>query len=105
MARAKIDLPQDRIIEFCKKWKVTEISLFGSVLREDFRPDSDIDILFDYSDDARLSLFDHVEMQEELKEIFKRGVDLVSKKGIEQSRNYIRKKAILESAEVIYAAA
>jgi len=97
-----IEIPHEKIAEFCRKWQITEFALFGSVLRDDFRHDSDVDVLFDYSNDARLSLFDHVEMQEELKDIFKRDVDLVSKRGIERSRNYIRRKAILESAEVVY---
>lgn len=101
-----IDLPHDRIAEFCQRWNVSELALFGSVLRDDFRPDSDVDVLVSYpSPELTPSLFDHVDMQDELVEIFGRPVDLVSKKGIEQSRNPFRKKAILESATVVYAAA
>ena len=100
-----IDVPREKIVEFCRRWKIREFALFGSVLRDDFRPESDIDVLVAFAVDARWSLLDHVTMQEELKSIFGRNVDLVSKKGIERSRNPIRRKEILDSAEVIYAAA
>ena len=99
-----IQLDADKIAEFCKRWKITEFALFGSILREDFRPDSDIDVLVRFAPGAGWSLFDHVSMQDELAEHFGRPVDLVSKKGVEQSLNYIRRKAILESAVVVYAA-
>ncbi|HDH53159.1 MAG TPA: nucleotidyltransferase [Nitrospirae bacterium] len=99
------DVPKEKITNFCKRWKITEFALFGSVLREDFSPESDLDVLVTFAPDARWSLLDHVEMQDELKIIFGRNVDLVSKRGIERSRNYIRRKEIIESAEVIYAAA
>lgn len=101
---AKIPIPRDKIAEFCRRWKITELALFGSVLRDDFRPDSDVDVLVTFAPDAHWSLFDMVEMRDELKALFGRGVDLVSRRGIEASRNYIRRKAILSSAEVIHAA-
>jgi len=105
MGKINIDLPKEKIAEFCRNWKVKEFALFGSVLQEDFGPSSDIDVLVTFEPDARHTLFDHVDMQEELKIIFKRNVDLVSRRGIEQSRNYIRRKAILDSAEAVYVAA
>lgn len=101
---AQIELPREKIAEFCKKWKIREFSFFGSVLRDDFRPDSDIDVLVTFEEDARHTLFDLVHMQDELKQIFGRDVDLVSRRGIESSRNHIRRDAILNSAEAIYAA-
>lgn len=104
MVKRHIEIPEEKIKVFCRKWNITEFSLFGSVLSGDFRPDSDIDVLVTFSEDAQHSLFDLVHMQNELKEIFGRNVDLVSRRGLEASRNYIRKKAILESAESIYAA-
>jgi len=104
MPKPHIDIPGTKIAEFCKKWKIREFALFGSVLRDDFRPDSDIDVLVTFSDDARHTLFDIVRMEKELKEIFKRDVDIVSRRGIESSRNYIRRNAILSSAEAVYAA-
>ena len=100
-----LDVPKEKITNFCKRWKITEFALFGSVLREDFSPESDLDVLVTFAPHARWSLLDHVEMQDELKIIFGRKVDLISKRGIERSRNYIRRKEIIESAEVIYAAA
>ena len=100
-----LNVPQKKIVEFCKRWKITEFSLFGSVLREDFNPESDIDVLVSFDNDACWSLLDHVDMQDELQIIFGRKADLVSRHGIERSRNHIRRKEILETAEVIYAAA
>jgi uncharacterized protein len=104
MGKMHIEIPRGKIAEFCRKWKIREFALFGSVLRDDFRPDSDIDVLVTFDENAHHSLFDLVDMQDELKEIFGREVDLVSKRGIESSRNYIRKNVILSSAEAIYAA-
>ncbi|MCT7952006.1 nucleotidyltransferase family protein [Ancylothrix sp. C2] len=97
-----IDLPMDKIADFCQRWKVIEFSLFGSVLRDDFRPDSDIDILVKWAPDAGTTFSDLDEMEEELKSLFGRDVDLVSKRAIENSLNYLRRKAILNSAELIY---
>jgi predicted nucleotidyltransferase len=99
----KLNLPQEQIAEFCRKWNVTELALFGSVLRDDFRPDSDVDVLLTWAEDARISLFDYTPMREELEAMFGRQVDLVSKEGIQQSRNWIRKREILGSARVVYA--
>ncbi|MDO8140134.1 MAG: nucleotidyltransferase domain-containing protein [Candidatus Brocadiales bacterium] len=101
--KIRVAIPEEKVIEFCKKWKVREFALFGSVLRKDFCQDSDIDVLVKFDDEARHTLFDLIHMEEELKAIFGRDVDLVSKRGIEASRNYIRKNAILNSAEIIYA--
>ena len=99
-----LEMPAEAIAEFCRRWKATEFALFGSVLREDFRPDSDLDVLMTFAPDANWSLFDHVAMQDELKALFRREVDLVSRKGIERSQNYIRRKAILGSAVLIHVA-
>lgn len=103
MAKAQIDIPREEIAEFCRKWKVREFALFGSVLRDDFSPDSDVDVLVTFCEEARHTLFDLVHMQDELKAIFGRDVDLISRRGIESSRNYIRREAILSSTEIIYA--
>lgn len=102
MEKARIDLPKDKIADFCRKWKVHEFALFGSVLRDDFRPDSDVDVLVDFKPDARRSLFHLGAMVDELQNIFGRKVDLLTKKAVEQSRNYIRRKEILSSVEVVY---
>jgi predicted nucleotidyltransferase len=98
-----IEIPTDKITDFCQRWKITEFALFGSVLRDDFRSDSDVDILVTFDPDAHRTLFDLVDMQDELEVMFGRKVDLVSRRGIERSRNYLRRKAILNSAQIIYA--
>jgi predicted nucleotidyltransferase len=97
-----IVLPIAEIIKFCDRWQIIEFALFGSVLRDDFRPDSDVDVLISLSKEAKTTLFDLVRMQEELITIFKREVDLVLREGIERSANYLRREAILSSAVVVY---
>jgi predicted nucleotidyltransferase len=99
----KIPIDRDKIAEFCHRWKITELSLFGSVLRDDFRSDSDVDVLVTFAEDAEWSLFDHVTMEDDLSAILGRKVDLVSRRAIERSPNWIRRKAILEGAESYYA--
>jgi predicted nucleotidyltransferase len=100
----KLNVPHDRIAEFCRKWNVSELALFGSVLRDDFRPDSDVDVLLTFAPESRISLFDYPDMKDDLEAIFGRKVDVLSKEGVQQSRNWIRKKAILGSAQVVYGA-
>ena len=102
--KGRLGVSMDSIRSFCERWQVSELALFGSVLRDDFGPDSDIDFLIGFDEAARRTLFDVGRMEEELREIFGRDVDLVSWRGVENSRNYIRRRAILEAAETIYAA-
>jgi uncharacterized protein len=93
-----IDIPKEQLRDFCRRWKVTEFALFGSATRtEDFRANSDIDVLVSFSASAEWSLFDHVHMQEELVEIFGRPVDLLTRRAVEASRNRFRRRSILES--------
>jgi len=101
MLKTKIQIPMVKIEEFCHKWKVKEFSLFGSVLREDFSPKSDIDVMVSFDDRATWDLFDLVDMIEELKVIFGRDVDLVEKGTI---RNPFRRHSIMTNNEVLYAA-
>ena len=100
----EIKLSLNKITAFCQHWQITEFALFGSVLRDDFRSDSDIDVLVTFSPEAHHTLFDLVHMENELKEIFQRDVDLVSRRGIERSLNYLRRNEIFSSAQTIYAA-
>ena len=100
----QIALPGVKIGEFCRKWKITDLALFGSVLREDFRPDSDVDVLVTFEPHARWSLMDVVQMQDELEMVLGRKIDLVERRAIERSENYIRRRHILESAEPVYVA-
>ena len=97
-----IDIPSDEIAAFCRRWQITRLALFGSALRDDFGADSDVDVLVKFDDKAHPTLFDMSRMEAELKAILGREVDLVSQRGIERSRNYLRRKALLESAELVY---
>src|SRR5438045_643191 len=101
---ARIAIDNNAIVAFCHRWAVIKLELFGSVLRDDFRPDSDVDILVSFAPDARPTLFDLVEMQDELTAIFAREVDLLTRPGVERSLNRTRRQAILSSAEPLYVA-
>ncbi len=101
IAPTHISIDRQKIADFCRKWRIAEFSFFGSVLREDFRPDSDVDVLVKLQPDHGLSLYDWVDMIDELKSMFGRDVDLVEKTTI---RNPFRRHHILKSHEVIYAA-
>lgn len=104
MRKKNVNVNMKKISEFCRKWKISKLALFGSVLTEGFGPDSDVDVLLTFSLDAKHTLFDLVRMKRELETIFERRVDIVSKRGIESSRNKLRRKEILHSAEDIYVA-
>ena len=104
MKKPNIDLPKEKIAGFCNKWHIRELALFRSVLQGHFKPDSDVDVMVDFEKGRNISLFDLVTMKDELELIFGREVDLVTRQGVEQSRNYIRRKSILSSVEVVYAA-
>jgi predicted nucleotidyltransferase len=104
MKGVNLEISKEKLGDFCRKWKITELSLFGSVLRDDFRPGRDVDVLVTFARDAEWSLLDHTAMEEELSAIFGRKVDLVSRKAIERSENYIRRNAILGTAQVYYVA-
>ena len=100
----RIAIDREQLADFCRRWKITELAFFGSVLRDDFRPESDVDVLADFEPDAPWSLLDHVDMEEELSNLLGRKVDLVSRRAVEQSRNWIRRQAILNTAESYYVA-
>nr|WP_242026442.1 nucleotidyltransferase family protein [Limnothrix sp. FACHB-881] len=100
----KIHIPQQALIAFCQKWQIQEFSFFGSVLRDDFRPDSDIDVMVSFEDSSTWGILELVQMKRELQTLLGREVDLLTKKSIEQSHNWIRRKEILETAQVAYVA-
>lgn len=100
----RFELPQDKVREFCRKWKIAELALFGSVLRDDFHPDSDVDVMVTFAPEAPWSLMDLVEMQTELEAILGHKVDLVERCAIERGENYIRRRHILSTAEPVYVA-
>lgn len=102
MLLEKLNLSNAKFHEFCQRWQVIELSLFGSILRDDFRSDSDVDILVNFAPQAPWDLLDLVEIQQELGSMLARKVDLIEKRVIESSPNWIRRKEILGTAKVIY---
>jgi predicted nucleotidyltransferase len=100
----KPDLPQAEISEFCRRWQISELALFGSVLRDDFGPESDLDVLVTFSPNADWGLLDHYHMKQELVVLLGREVDLLTRRAVEQSRNWLRRREILSTAQVVYAA-
>ena len=98
------ELERPEVAAFCRRWKVQELAVFGSVLRGDFGPDSDIDLLVTFEPDANWGLLEQAAMESELAALLGRRVDLVSKRAIERSANWIRRQAILESAETVHVA-
>lgn len=103
MTITAIELPMEAIAQFCDRWQVIEFALFGSVLRDDFRPDSDIDVMVQFHPEAHPTFSSLDQMAAQLKTIFHRDIDLITRQGIETSRNYLRRQEILSSAQVIYA--
>lgn len=101
MSSPRLTVPRDRIADLCRRWKVAELSFFGSVMRDDFRPDSDVDVLVAFEPDAEWSLFDVVTMKQELESLLGRRVDLVEEAAL---RNPFRRSAIQQSKHQVYAA-
>lgn len=99
----RIPIDKDKIETFCKKWKIVEFSFFGSVLRDDFGPDSDVDVIVKFVENPGWSLLDLVRMEKDLETIFGRKVDLLTKPSVEEMTNPFRRKSILSSYQTIYA--
>ena len=102
MLTANLDIPLDQIRDFCTRWPITEFALFGSVLRDDFRPDSDIDVLVTFEPNDPWSYWEWPDMMDELETLFGRKVDFVEKAAL---KNPFRRREILRTAKVIHAAA
>lgn len=100
----RINLAEPEIADFCQRWHIRELALFGSVLRDDFDPESDVDILVTFAPEADWSLFDHVRMEEELSQLLNRPVDLLTRRAVERSYNAPRRREILDTAQTIYVA-
>lgn len=98
----RIPIDRARVVAFCRRWKINEFALFGSVLRDDFGADSDIDVLVRFAPEATWSLFDFARMEGELREIFDRDVDLIERAAVERSQNHFRRRSVLDNAEAIY---
>lgn len=101
---ANLDLPMAELAAFCRRWQIADVALFGSALRDDFGPASDVDLLVTFAPEARWSLLDLVRAEYELADLLGRDVDLVERSVVEQSPNWIRRREILGSARTIYAA-
>jgi predicted nucleotidyltransferase len=95
-------LPMTEIAGFCQRWKIQELALFGSVLRDDFNPDSDVDVLITFTVDADWGLLDHVKMQQELQALLHRNIDLITKRAVERSPNWLRRNEILKTAQILF---
>lgn len=98
---AHVQVPAEKIEAFCRKWRIVEMALFGSVVRDDFRPDSDVDVLVTFEPQTPWDLWDLIDMRAELREVFGREIDLVEERSL---RNPFRRRSILRSKRVIYAA-
>ncbi|MEX0652898.1 MAG: nucleotidyltransferase family protein [Phycisphaeraceae bacterium] len=101
----RLPIPHQQLAAFAERWRVRSLSLFGSALRGDFRPDSDVDLLVEFHDDARPSLFDLFRMEDELAGMFGRRVDLTTRQSVQESPNWIRRRETLNTARTIYDAA
>ncbi len=100
----RITVDREQITAFCRKWRIVEFSFFGSVLTDDFRPDSDVDVMVEFEEDVPWTLLDMVTMEQELKEIFGRDVDLLTRSSVAQSENYLMRRSILSGTRNFYAA-
>ncbi len=97
----RLPVPHERIADFCKRWKVTQFSLFGSVLREDFGPESDVDVLVVFEPGVRHDLKASCAMEDELRAMFGRNIDLVERRLVV---NPFRRYEILTTRRILYAA-
>jgi len=102
MTEPRIPIDQAKIEALCKKWSITTFEFFGSVLRDDFRPDSDVDVLVTFAPDSDRTLWDFIAAREELETILGREVSLVERRSVERSRNHIRRNHILKTAQPYY---
>jgi len=103
-SQLRVQIPAREISSFCQRWQIVEFAVFGSALRDDFGPDSDLDVMVTFEPDANWSLLDHLKMEAELAGLLKRDIDLFTRRAVEQSHNWLRRQEILDTAEVIYGA-
>jgi predicted nucleotidyltransferase/pimeloyl-ACP methyl ester carboxylesterase len=101
----RITVDADRMEAFCRKWKIARLELFGSILRDDFGAESDIDLLVTFTSDARWKFTDDLDMEEELERLLRRKVDLVDRRVVESNPNWVRRRNILSTAQPFYEAA
>ncbi len=99
--KARLEIPKDEIAEFCRRNHIRRMALFGSVLRDDFTPESDVDVLVEFEPNRAVG-FAFIDMQDELSEIFGHSADMYTFESVERSRNWLLRKEILNSAEALY---
>jgi predicted nucleotidyltransferase len=104
VGRSRIPLSDEQVQEFCQRWGIVELALFGSVLREDFRPDSDLDVLVRFAEGWGTSLTRYFAMERELSDLVGRPVDIVDRRALDESANWLRRRRIFESSSILYAA-
>ena len=104
MTPINLGVGRERIADFCRRWKISRLAIFGSAVRGELRDDSDIDMLVTFRSDADWTMFDHFTMEEELSRLLSREVDLINVRAIEENPNPISRQEILNSAMQIYAA-
>jgi len=104
MTPMNLGVEEEKLADFCRRWKVKQLAIFGSAVRGQLRADSDLDLLVTFVPDADWSMFDHYRMENELVELFAREVDLTSSQAVKENPNWICRQEILNSAKVIYAA-
>jgi hypothetical protein len=99
--RQRLGVSEEQLADFCQRWKITELAVFGSVLRDDFQADSDVDLLVQFGPDATWGLMALARLERELEHLLDREVDVLTRKGVEESNNWIRRDAILSTAQPI----
>lgn len=104
MVTSAVSIPKERVANFCNRWRIQELALFGSVLRKDFNAGSDVDVLVIFTDDTAWGLLDHIQMEREFAGLFEREVDLISRRAVEQSHNWMRRREVLDNAQVVFSA-
>ena len=102
-ANLRMSFPMERITAFCRRWRIARLEVFGSVLRDDFCPDSDLDLVATYAPQAHWSLLDRVRMKFELEAMLGREVDLLNRRALEKASAHARAAAILAEAQPLYA--
>ena len=100
MAQPRIPIPEKELAKFCRRNHIRRLALFGSVLREDFQPDSDVDVLVDFEPGANIGMFALIEIQDELSDLIGRPVDLILRDGLKR----VIRDSVLASSQEIYAA-
>ena len=101
----RLHVTEEQIAAFCRKWQITRFELFGSALRDDFDDESDVDVLVCFQEGSPQGLSELMSMEEELQTLFERHVDVIERRLVETSRNWVRRRNILQSARLLYAAA